>query len=155
MSSSFLPWLDALIESFLTPSSIPIIQGKPTYPQLTYALNSIKADAASIPSNQGRGANRHLGSVISDVVYATVASGNPSITPNNPTQHHTIPPNSMAAAISTIIRWHKENLQEWKGYNNIQHALKKELVIAINKMYLEPHNDNKIGYKNITIHVLL
>jgi hypothetical protein len=83
MASSFLPSSDALIESFPTPS-LPSIQGEPTYPQLAAILTSIKANAAFIPSKQEGGrSNGHLGIIVSDMVYATIAPVSPFVTSNN------------------------------------------------------------------------
>jgi hypothetical protein len=87
MASSFPPLpdtliTDTLIKSFPNPS-LPSIRGKSTYPQLAELLRTIKANAASIHSNHRRGANRHLGIVVSTVIYATIAPNSPFIIPIN------------------------------------------------------------------------
>jgi uncharacterized protein YdbL (DUF1318 family) len=146
--------VNALIGSFSTPS-LPIVQGEPTYPQLADILKALKANAASIPSNQGGGANGYLGIVMSTAVYSTIAPGDPIITPTVPTQHPTIPRNSTDAATSTIVRRHVEKVREWKEYNNIQRALKKQLAKAIEHIYLDTPYDDNVGYENVSIHVLI
>jgi hypothetical protein len=154
MAASPLPSPDALIESLPT-TSLPIVQGEPTYPQLASILQALKANAASIPSNAGGGVNGHLGIVVSTAVYATIAPGNPFLLPTMPPQHPRIPRNSTDVATSTILRRHTEKIREWKEYNNVQRALKKQLSEAIEKIYLEVHHDNKVGYEHVSIHVLI
>jgi hypothetical protein len=154
MAASPLPSLDALIESFPTPS-LPIVQGEPTYPQLAAILQTLKANAASIPSNAGGGANGHLGIFVLTAVYATIAPGNPFLPPTMPPQHPTIPRNSTDVATSTILRRHTEKVREWKEYNNVQRALKKQLSEAIEKIYLKAHHGDNVGYEHVSIHVLI
>jgi hypothetical protein len=148
------PSPDALIESFPTPT-LPNIEGEPTYPQLAAILKEIKANAASVPSVQGGGSNGHLGIVVSDAVYATIAPGTPFIKPTNPAQHPTIPRTSTDGAITSIMRRHNERQREFREYNNVQRALKKQLATAIDGIYLEAHKDNNVGYENVSIEVLL
>jgi hypothetical protein len=154
MTSSSNQSPDALIESFPTPP-LQIVQGEPTYPQLAEILKSLKANAASIPSNQGGGSNGYLGIVVSSAVYSTIAPGSPFHTPTIPTQHPTIPRASTDTAISTIVRRHSKKVREWKEYNNIQRALKKQLANSIKKIYLDAHHGNNVGYENVSIHVLI
>ena len=154
MTSNSIQSPDALIESFPTPS-LPVVQGEPTYPQLADILKVLKANAASIPSSQGGGTNGYLGIVVSTAVYSTTAPGEPFIIPTAPTQHPTIPRNSTEAATSTIVRRHVEKVREWKEYNNIQRALKKQLATAIEHIYLDAHYDDNVGYENVSIHVLI
>jgi hypothetical protein len=154
MAANSLLSPDAIIESFSTPS-LPAIQGEPTYPQLAAILQALKANDTSIPSNTGGGTNGYLGIVVSTAVYATIAPGNPFLQPTIPPQHPTIARTSMDVATNTILRRHTEKVREWKEYNNVQRALKKELSDAIGKIYLEAHHDDNVGYENVSIHVLI
>ena len=154
VSSNSIPTPDALIESFPTPT-LPSIQGEPTYHPLAAILSALKANAASIPSNKGGSANGYLGIVVSNNVYSTIAPGNPFVPPTNPTQHPTIPRGSTDAAISTLNRRHDEKLREWKEHNNVQRALKKQLATAVDKIYLEAHYDDNVGYENVSIRTLI
>ena len=72
MASTTPPSPEALIESFPN-TSPPTILGEPTYMQLAKLRNALKANAASVPSTRGGGANGYLGIVVSDAVYATIA----------------------------------------------------------------------------------
>jgi hypothetical protein len=117
--SSSTPTTDGLIKSFPTPT-LPSIQGEPTYHPLAAILSALKANAASIPSNKGGSANGYLSIVVSNDVYSTIAPGNPSVPPTNPTQHPTIPRGSTDTAISMLIRRHDEKLREWKEHNTVQ-----------------------------------
>jgi hypothetical protein len=154
MATSRLPSPDALIESFPTPS-LPIVQGQSTFPQLAAILQALKANVASIPSNAGGGENGHLGIVVLTAVYVTIAPGNPFLPPTMPPQHPKTPRNSTDVATSTILRRHTEKVREWKEYNNVQRGLKKQLSEAIEKIYLEAHHDDNVGYEHVSIHVLI
>jgi hypothetical protein len=48
-----------------------------------------------------------------------------------------------------------EKVRKWKEYNNIQRALKKQLASSIEKIYLDAHHDDNVGYENVSIHVLI
>jgi hypothetical protein len=116
-SSISNPSPDALIESFPTPS-LPNIEGEPTYLQLAALLKEIKANAASVPHVQGGGSNGHLGIVVSNAVYSTIAPGTPFIKPTNPAQHPTISRTSTDGAITSIMRRHNDERQhEFWEYN--------------------------------------
>jgi hypothetical protein len=60
------------------------IHGIPVYESLQLLTTEIKANAASVPTTLGGGHYGHLGLVVSDQKYATLANTIPWITPVNP-----------------------------------------------------------------------
>jgi hypothetical protein len=144
--------MDALVDSFPTPT-LPSIQGEPTYHPLAAILSAL--NTASIPSNKGGSANGYLGIVVSNEVYSTIAPGNPFVPPTQQAQHPTIPRTSTGATTTAIIRRHDEKIREWNEHNTVQRALKKQLATAIDKIYLEAHYDDNVGYENISIRTLI
>jgi hypothetical protein len=146
VSSNSIPTTDALIHSFPTPT-LPSIQGEPTYHPLAAILSALKANTASIPSNKGI--------VVSNEVYSTIAPGTPFVPPTQQAQHPTIPRTSTDATTTAIIRRHDEKIREWNEHNTVQRALKKQLATAVDKIYLEAHYDDNVGYENISIRTLI
>jgi hypothetical protein len=130
-------------------------KASPPYHPLAAILSALKSHEASIPSNKGGSTNGYLGISISNNVYSTIAPGNPFVPLTNPTQHPTIPRGSTDTAISTLIRRHNEKIREWKEYNNVQCALKKQLATTVDKIYLEAHYDDNVGYENVSIRTLI
>ena len=62
---------ESFIESFPHPS-LPKIIGLPTYTALSECKKALAANAASVASNRGGGANGYLGIILSPAVYATI-----------------------------------------------------------------------------------
>ena len=60
------------------------IHGKPTYESLQNISTELKANASSVPTSLGGGQNGHLGLLLSDARYITVAHAVPWVTPGNP-----------------------------------------------------------------------
>jgi hypothetical protein len=148
-----VPTPEALIESFPHPS-LPKIIGQPTYLALSTMKKLIAANAASVPSREGGGAHGYLGMVLSAAVYATV-SGTPFVNPNNPGATPIIPGGTTAAATGVLTRTHTEDLRNWKEYNNMQNALKKQVIDAIEPIYLRSLRNRHVGYANHTIRDLI
>ena len=60
------------------------IPGQPTYETLQNLATEVKANASSVPSTLGGGLYGHLGLILSDEKYATLANSLPWVTPGNP-----------------------------------------------------------------------
>ena len=60
------------------------IHGKPTYESLQNVSTELKANASSVPSTLGGGGNGHLGLLLSNARYFTVAQAVLWTTPGNP-----------------------------------------------------------------------
>jgi hypothetical protein len=60
------------------------IHGQPVYESLQTLTTEIKANAVSVPSTLGGGLYGHLGLIVSDERYATLANTVPWISPTNP-----------------------------------------------------------------------
>ena len=60
------------------------IHGQPTYETLQTLSTEIKANASSVPSTLGGGHYGHLGLILSDDRYATLAHTVPWVSPANP-----------------------------------------------------------------------
>jgi hypothetical protein len=118
-------------------ASQPIIRWPPSYPP------SRPTQPQSLASNKGI------------VVYSTIAPATPFVPPTQQAQHPTIPRTSTDATTTAIIRRHDEKIREWNEHNTVQRALKKQLATAVDKIYLEAHYDDNVGYENISIRTLI
>lgn len=144
-------------EDFITsfPNTVPKVEGSPSYESIKEIRDILKINAASVPSNRGGGQNGYLGLVVSTNIYATIAN-QPFTLPQNPGPQPIIPvPAPTAAVIGAIIRDHTESLREWREYNNVHAALKKQLINAIEPIYLRAKKDRHVGFNNISLRELL
>jgi hypothetical protein len=73
------------------------------------------------------------------------------LTQSNILLSHAVPPIQPSARSSGATT---KKIREWKEYNNVQRALKKQLATAVDKIYLEAHYDN-VGYENVSIRTLI
>jgi hypothetical protein len=48
-----------------------------------------------------------------------------------------------------------ENVREWREYNNIQAALRKQLLNAVEDVLFPPSRDPLTGYNNLSVHDIL
>jgi hypothetical protein len=150
--ASNVPSPESFIESF--PSSIPKIEGTPDFESLSNLRHLIKANAATVPSNNGGGQHGYLGIATSAAIYSTI-SQDPFTIPPNPGPQPIIPGNNPSAAqIALIIRVHTEALREWREYNNIHQALKTTLLNSVEPIYVRALKDRHIGFANISLREL-
>ena len=81
MSSNRIPSVN---DTYFQHKVLTRIHGIPVYESLQLLTTELKANAASVPTTLGGGLYGHLGLVVSDQKYATLANTIPWITPVNP-----------------------------------------------------------------------
>ncbi len=112
--ASSVPSPESFIESF--PNSIPKIEGTPDFESLSTIRHLIKANAATVPSNNGGGQHGYLGISTSSAIYATISPTAFTIPPNPGPQPILPAGNATAAQISHAIKTnqkHKLLLDPW------------------------------------------
>ena len=151
-SISSIPTVDAFLNGFLHPMLLPI-KGR-TYKSLSTNMNLLKVNAVSIHTMQGSGNHGYLGLILSAPVYNIITQGTPFVIPNNPGFH---PPKNggTAATIAQTLCDHNKNLCQWKEYTNMHNALIKQLINAIEPIYLHAHHDCHVGFANLHVCELL
>ena len=111
------------------------IHGQPTYETLQTLSTEIKANASSVPSTLGGGHYGHLGLILSDERYATLAHTIPWVSPANPGPFD--PP---AAGTGPQIEAAKDVWRELKLSFDLCQATEKALiaqvVASIDQIYL-------------------
>jgi hypothetical protein len=145
--------VESLIESFPHPT-VPSIEGPPTYESITDILQILNANAASVHSELGGGALGHLSLTVSTAVYATL-SATPFVAPTNPGPTPAIPPRTTVTETNNVIRNHREELRIWREYQNVDAALKQQLINAIAKIYLRTLQHRHTGFANVTTRQLI
>ena len=111
------------------------IHGEPTYHTLKILKNELKANASSVQSNLGGGSHGHLGLVLTRAEYALIAIA-PYINPPHPGQLN-IAPGTANHEAERLTREHRELVREWRETVDIEKALIKQIVKAIEPNYLK------------------
>jgi len=106
------------------------------YESLQHLATEIKANASSVPSTLGGGLFGHLGLIVSDKMYATLANSLPWVMPNNPGPF--TPPVSlaMAAQIEAARDVWRELKPTFKVCQTTEKALIAQIVDALDPIYL-------------------
>ena len=122
-------------DSHFEKAELTPIRGEPTYSTLEHLLKELKANARNVHSNLGGGAHGHLGLVISPASYAHL-SATPFTPPVFPGTEATIPPGSTQHAARTLRIQFDEQLRVYHEVENVDKALKQQIVQAIEPKYL-------------------
>ena len=123
-------------ETHFEKSELTPIRGEPTYSTLERLLKELKANASTVHSTLGGGAHGHLGLVISLTSYAHL-SAIPFTRPAFPGTAAIIPPGSTQHAARTLRIQFDEELRVYHEVENVDKALKQQIVQAIEPKYLD------------------
>ena len=138
-----------------THTELTKIVGKPTNTTLKLLKKELYANARAIPSTRGGGAHGHLGLVMEDATYQTLA-GQPFTLPAHPGATVTHPQaNPTAAQIAENNRIYNATLDELKLATDVVNALKNQLVTAVDSLFLDDLEDADFGFANVTIPAML
>jgi hypothetical protein len=130
------------------------VEGEPDYQTIHATRKYHQTNSQAIETHLGNGALGHLGLVISDASYAMIAPPTAEepifwVTPNAPGRA----PATMdgtADQISAACHLWKEDVQTYRTYTSVQQALKKQIIIVFEPIYLDILNKNMVGYANIS-----
>ena len=110
------------------------IHGEPTYEALQSIKDELKANATSVTSSLGGGANGHLGIILTNAEYARICLTR-YIVPTFPTL--VIPVPSTAPIISQATREFTESMRVYRESLDVRKALIRQIVAAIDPKYLK------------------
>ncbi len=68
----------------------------------------------------------------------------------NPGTTPVIPPLATTAIIEQTVREHDKSLRIWRQYNNVNAALKQQLISRISNIYIRTLQDRHTGFANIS-----
>jgi hypothetical protein len=140
---------DAMINGFPVPR-VQEIKGRPNFFTLKTLKTDIKDNAGSINTTRGGGDNGHLGATMTAAAYNRIAPGTPYIAPVNPGITPALAQGATAAQIAEAVRQHEEALREWYEFDAMQKALKKQIMGAIEKKFINPLRGTA-GFNRITV----
>jgi hypothetical protein len=142
--------LEDVIYSFPHPV-LPSVTGEPDYHTLHAIRKMLRDSARSIDNHLGWGVFGHLGVIISDAAYEMISL---LTTWENPTfpgrASAAIESGGTSAQISAEKHIWEEATNDFKTYNTVQSALKKQIITVIEPMYVEILNDDLVGFANTT-----
>ena len=110
------------------------IHGQPTYPSLKIIKDEMKANASSVLSDLGGGANGHLGLILTQIEYSSVSPVD-YIRPMHPGAI-VIPPGTTQHESTRLREEHKEALRLHREATRIEQSLINQLSQALPNLYL-------------------
>lgn len=131
------------------------IDGEPNFAALFDLKQQLKDNASSIPSSLGGGQHGHLGLVLSENEYATVAPETPFIIPPFPGIHPHIPVGANIRQARTLKEEFEARIREYTTCVATHTALKQQLFAAVHDDYTSTLKDSNSGYAGVTLQQLL
>jgi hypothetical protein len=117
---------DELIVGF-PHSSFPKVTGQPTFEDLKVIQRLLNTNDMSVVSYEGRGHHGHLGIIITNEEYFTIAIDVFPV-PNNPGPSAAFVAGMTTTVISETTRLHREATQVYRTYHNVDQAIKKLII---------------------------
>jgi len=114
----------------------------------------LNANAASVHSDLGDGTLGYLYLTVTDEVYNTL-SDVPFIEPANPGMLAEIPRNATTRQATNLQRAFNENRRIFNQYNATDKALKQQILIAVNDIYIKALKHPISAYSAVTTKQLL
>ena len=129
--------------------NVPKIIGKPCYASIFEIHEKLNANTVSVLTNLGCGTLGYLWLTLKSEVYATL-SAVPFEPPVNPGAAPEIPPLSTAAQIASIRYDFDTDFKIFTKYNNVEQALKTQVIEAVEEVYIQSLRNKYVGYTNVT-----
>jgi hypothetical protein len=138
---------------------LPTVEGEPDYQTIHATRKFLQAKSRAIDTHLGGGTLGHLGLIISDASYSTIApptAGEPTLweTPNA-SGRAPATTDGTAAQISAARHVWEDDVKTYRTCTSVQQALKKQIIGVFEPMYLDILNDNMVGYANISARYML
>ena len=149
MSSTNIDYVDTYFEF----PSLTRIHGEPNYDSLKIVKDELRSNATSVTSDLGGGAYGHLGLVLTNVEYQVV-SPTAYNRPNHPGP--LIIPIGTAQHEATRLREeHKTSIRLFRETIDVEKALIKQLVAAIEPKYLKSLRNDHTNAIDVSISAVL
>ena len=131
MATNNVTTVEKFIETFPIPT-LSRITGTPTYDNVKTLNEELNINTTSIVTTQGGGSHGHLALTISPTVYATLSNVEYDV----PTLLDEGDPEGLTGPqITEANRWYDAQKVEFHSYVNLQNALKKQLVAAVEPFF--------------------
>lgn len=116
-------------------ADLTVIHGEPTYETLKAMVNQLKANARAVRTTLGGGQHGYLGLVLSAQQYAILAPATPFTRPLHPGPL-VLPPYQLPHVTQQAQSQHTEQVRLYNECYNVEQALRKQLVSAIQDSYI-------------------
>ena len=151
--------VDKIITQFPN-KTLPKIHGEPSYETINDVVQHMYANAATIATPLGGGQHGHIGLIMKEALYLTLSTV-PFLRPADPgaLPQYNINIRYTAAERETVAIEHKELRRIYDTCVNVDIALKKQLIEAVDELYLEEKRNRYTGYlavstKDLITHLL-
>ena len=121
---------------FFEHPELTMIHGEPTTAGLLTLRNEVKANAMTVHTTLGGGANGHLGLVMDVLAYALIPGTRPYVRPVHPGAL-TIPNNATQYQIAQQRDAHAEATRLFREANAVERVLVQQIVAAIEPQFLK------------------
>ena len=139
--------------TFPHPKLTPII-GTPNNTALKHLTKELYANARAIPSTRGGGGHGHLGLVMPAAEYMVVTGVAFQLPAHpGPGPVHIGAPN--AATRQETIRAYDANLKELMLATTVKEEIKKQLLEAVDRLYLATLDDDTFGFAEVSIAAMI
>ena len=128
--------------------------GKPNYKKLKIIYDELKANARSVPSDLGGGAQGLLGLVMTAARYILIPGTVAFVRPPNPGPL-VIPAGTTQHETARLRYEHGENIRKYREVVQCETLLKNMIVEAIEPKYLKAFKNRDTGAIEIPIHTLI
>jgi len=135
--------------AFLHPT-LTKISGQPSNTSITLLTREIYTNARTIPSLHGGGAHSHLGMVMSDADYLKLTTIAFTL-PSHPGANPIYPSGATSAQIQESIRAFNSILSKISLATTVREELKKQLLLAVDQLYLATLEDAIFGFATVTV----
>jgi hypothetical protein len=137
---------DELIAGF-SHNNLPKVTGEPTFEDLKIIHLYLNTNAMNMFSYKGGGQHGHLGLVMTNEEYFTLATYL-FTAPESPGATPVIANNTTAAQLMEANRAYKEDTCVYRTYNNVDQAFKKLIIDAFDDQFRNAVLDKVVGYAN-------
>lgn len=138
---------------FATPV-LSAVLGKPTNATLKLLQKELNSNAMSVPSIRGGGIHGHLSLTISATDYLSIAN-EPFLAPVHPGLNPIHAANATAPQITEANRQYAALLAEHKVYVTTEQALKRQLLAAVDRLYVNELQHETLGFASVSTLQLL
>ena len=128
--------------------TIPTIQGEPDYASISNMVQLMYGNAASLPTTLGGGQHGHVGLIMTPILYTTL-SDIPYTYPNDPGPD-ILQPAGRAVDREQQRQNHKEQRRIYENHQNMEDALKTQVIDTVNDTYLCELRNKYTGYMGVS-----
>jgi hypothetical protein len=139
--------------TFPHPTLTPLV-GKPTSATIKLLTREVYANAHSVHSTRGGGANGHLATCMPDATYFARA-GEAFIIPVHPGPQPVHAAGATGPQITATNRQYDQDLKDFEMHQAVAESIRKQMLEAIASTFYDVLADDIFGYADVTIVQLL